>query len=823
MIEDNNIYKESEESRLAFDLIQNTGTCVFLTGKAGTGKTTFLKHLRQKVSKRMVVLAPTGVAAINAGGVTLHSFFQLPLEPYIPDSDYRQNNRYQHFSKEKLNIIKSVDLIVIDEISMVRADVLDAVDASLRRIRHSKLPFAGVQLLLIGDLQQLPPVVTEQENALLSQYYTSSFFFNSRALNQTNYVCVELQKVYRQSDEDFVRLLNNVRDNKVDDETLRQLNQRYIPNFNQSADDHFIRLTTHNSRAKAYNDQQLSELPTSEFHYEAEVDGDFPEYDYPTDAHLCLRVGAQVMFVKNDPSSEKLFYNGKIGRVTKLGEKHIEVRFPDGVAVNVQPQQWENTKYTINETSKEIEEKVQGTFTQYPLKLAWAITIHKSQGLTFEKVLLDASNAFAHGQVYVALSRCKSLQGLVLSSLLPKSAVLSEKEVTDYNANISNRQPSEQVVAQMRDSYYLQLLMEQFDFGNIRQYMLNLIRLFEEYLAHIYPKQTQALIETQHLAENEIYDVAGKFGQQIRSLNQSPKDKPMLQERTQKGAAYFLSRLEERFVPVLQLASVDVANKDVAKRLNTVLADLQLELKMKYATLKATSVSFSVADYLKAKSKSLIQNIDTNEKRRSSRSRENAFSKSAENQKTASMVTYPDFYKALCNWRMEVSKKKGITESSVLSQTLLLNIEERRPKTSQQLKAVPGFGRTKLEYMSDLISLANNGVFFTQKNEQVEKSFKVLSTIEKSYELYKQGKNISEIAKERSLSEGTVSEHLLRYVESGDIPLSDLVQAPKIQMIRAYMSQHPSSAKFRDIYEALNGVCSYSEIRFVMAAAGRNN
>lgn len=376
------------ELQRAWQIIENTGTHLFLTGKAGTGKTTFLRNLKKESPKRTVIVAPTGIAAINAGGVTIHSFFQLPFAPFIPDTTFNTEQKHFQFSKEKINIIRSMDLLIIDEISMVRADLLDAIDSVLRRYRDQYKPFGGVQLLMIGDLQQLAPVVKETEWNMLSHYYDTSYFFGSLTLKKTTYATIELKQVYRQNDPYFLSLLNKVRENKADEQTLAELNQRYIPNFHPAKEKGYIQLTTHNYQAQQINDHELSLIKEPVFSYKAEVTGIFPEYSYPTDETLMLKKGAQIMFVKNDPSPEKRYYNGMIGEITSIDEDRFTVRTKEkNEKIIVQPEEWTNSKYVLNKETKEITEEQEGVFKQYPVKLAWGITIHKSQGLTFEHAI----------------------------------------------------------------------------------------------------------------------------------------------------------------------------------------------------------------------------------------------------------------------------------------------------------------------------------------------------------------------------------------------------------------------------------------------------
>ena len=444
--------------------VRYTNMNIFLTGKAGTGKTTFLRGLAANPTKRMVILAPTGVAAINAGGQTIHSFFQLEFGPQMPNSNVLQ---YQKMSAVKLKIIRSLELLVIDEISMVRADLLDAVDAVLRRVRRNEKPFGGVQVLMIGDIHQLAPVAKEEEWALLRDYYKSVYFFDSHVLTKTPYCCIELDHIYRQEDKTFIDILNKVRNNRLDPESLAILNSHYHPDFEPDEDAGYITLMTHNRQVDEINESKLNALKTKPLKFTAKVFGNFPETSYPTKSELELKIGAQVMFVKNDPSPEKMYFNGKIGRIVSYDEESgLEVRCGDEV-IEVKPVTWSNFEYRINEETKEIEEKEVGNFTQIPLKLAWAITIHKSQGLTFDKLILDASLAFAHGQVYVALSRCTSLGGLVLKAKLSQSGLFNDLTINQFVTELPSREPNEEQFEYNKKLYESQILFELIDFIDI--------------------------------------------------------------------------------------------------------------------------------------------------------------------------------------------------------------------------------------------------------------------------------------------------------------------------------------------------------------------
>jgi hypothetical protein len=461
--------EKNEELELAYKFVQFTNRNIFLTGKAGTGKTTFLKSLKDKIHKRMVIVAPTGVAAINAGGITIHSFFQLPFGPIltkkVAGSKNQTSESKMKFQKRKINIIKSLDLLVIDEISMVRADMLDAIDEVLRKYKNRFLPFGGVQVLMIGDMQQLAPVVKHQEWELLKNYYKSMYFFNSKVIEESNLLSIELKKVYRQSDEKFIEVLNEIRTNAITKENFDLLHTRFIPNFNAEDADSYVTLCTHNHSANLINSRELKKLESTSNFFTADIDGDFPENSYPTDYELELKIGAQVMFIKNDSNPEKRYYNGKIGEIIGFEDQHIIIYCHDDKStIESNHEEWKNIKYDIDNKTKEIKEKVVGTFRQYPLRLAWAITIHKSQGLTFEKAIIDAEAAFAHGQTYVALSRCKSLEGLVLSSRISKSTIISDNEIDTFSKESENIKADKAELDKSKFQYQIDLLTELFTY-----------------------------------------------------------------------------------------------------------------------------------------------------------------------------------------------------------------------------------------------------------------------------------------------------------------------------------------------------------------------
>lgn len=565
--------EQNSELALAWQFIENTGTHLFLTGKAGTGKTTFLRRLKQESPKRMVVLAPTGIAAINAGGVTIHSFFQIPFAPYVPESSFSTNATYRfRFGKEKINIIRSMDLLVIDEISMVRADLLDAVDEMLRRYRDHHKPFGGVQLLMIGDLQQLAPVVKEEEWQMLKKYYDTPYFFSSLALKQTEYCTIELKTVYRQNDGVFLDLLNRIRENHCDSQVLEALNRRCLPDFQPRKEEGYIRLVTHNYQAQRINNYELEQLPGRSYAFRATIDGKFPEYSYPTDEVLELKKGAQVMFVKNDSSGEHRYYNGMIGEVTAVSASSIEVRAKDsGEDFLLQEEEWANAKYVLDEESKEIVEDIEGTFRQFPLKLAWAITIHKSQGLTFERAIIDASSSFAHGQTYVALSRCKTLEGLVLSAPLSARAVISDREVDRFTETARRNEPDEQRFHSLQRAYFHELLTGLFDFQPLEQVLQHYVRLIDEHLYKLYPNQLTAYKEEMERFRGKVIKVAQKFGMQYNRLIDAAQNyatDKTLQERIVAGAKYFKKEMEPQYLALIGDHVLATDNKELKKQLS---------------------------------------------------------------------------------------------------------------------------------------------------------------------------------------------------------------------------------------------------------------
>ncbi|WP_270541123.1 HRDC domain-containing protein [Bacteroides zhangwenhongii] len=698
--------ENNPELQLAWQFIENTGTHLFLTGKAGTGKTTFLRRLKEQSPKRMVILAPTGIAAINAGGVTIHSFFQLSFAPFVPETTFNSSQTHYRFSKEKRNIIRSMDLLVIDEISMVRADLLDAIDSALRRYRDREKPFGGVQLLMIGDLQQLAPVVKENEWEMLKNYYETPYFFASRALRETVYMTIELKTVYRQSDTFFLSLLNKIRENQADDEVLNELNRRFQPGFRPRKEEGYIRLTTHNYQAQKVNDNELASLPGQTYSFRAEIDGTFPEYLYPADEVLTIKAGAQIMFLKNDPSSEKRYYNGMIGEVAAVNDAGMIVRGKDnGNEFQLLPEEWGNYKYVLNEETKEITEEIEGTFRQYPIRLAWAITIHKSQGLTFERAIIDARNSFAHGQTYVALSRCKTLEGMVLESPLRREAIISDSTVDNFTKEVERNKPGNRQLHDMQKAYFFDLLSDLFNFYSLDQAYKRLLRLIDEDLYKLYPKQLAEYKELAPHIKEKIVEVSQRFRNQYTRLINGSDDYAAdqgLQERVRSGAGYFRKELE----PVRALfekTNMPLDNKELRKQLNERLQALDDALWIKESLLEAMmGQPFTVTGYLKLKAKVTLSLEDDSssgsspkapkEKRERKGRKERTRSSSKAKVEVPTDILYPELYRSLSEWRAAKAREVSLPAYIIMQQKALMGIVNLLPDTPEALEAIPYFG-----------------------------------------------------------------------------------------------------------------------------------
>ena len=683
---------------LAWQFVERTGVNVFLTGKAGTGKTTFLRRLKERSPKRMVVVAPTGVAAINAGGVTIHSFFQFPLAPYIPGGSFNAKDEKYRFSKEKKNIIRTLDLLVIDEISMVRADLLDQIDAVLRLHKDRHRPFGGVQLLMIGDLSQLAPVVKDSEWTLLREYYHTPYFFGSHALQQTQHVTIELTHVYRQSDRTFINTLNEVRENRLTPASLARLNSRCVEEDDGSGNNEgTIRLTTHNATANRYNEERMDALKGVRFTFRAQVTGTFPESSYPAEEKLALKKGCQVMFLKNDSQGSR-YYNGKLGIVSAIDAERICVRgIDDGVEIEVEPDVWTNARYVIDKETKEIREEIEGEFRQYPLRLAWAITVHKSQGLTFDRAVLDVNAAFAAGQVYVALSRCRSLEGLVLTAPLSPMSVKTDALVTDYmNVELEQAQRTAGHLSALERDYHLAMLTELFNFKILETDFHRMLRLIDEHLYKVYPLLLKEYKQTDERMAKEITAVSATFYRQYAVLvtesAEYATDK-LIAERIHKAASYFLERLDDFIAPLIERATLDSDNKEVKERLTEATFNLKQSFAQKrYLLARVVENGFSVSAYLKDKAVGLL-NAEQPAKRER---KKNAVPEKIEVDRNAD-IRHPRLFSRLRAWRATRAEELGRPVYGVLTQKALIGITNELPTSGRELLRMPGFGKKSLE------------------------------------------------------------------------------------------------------------------------------
>ena len=675
---------------LAERYVTCTGKSVFLTGKAGTGKTTFLKHITRTTSKRFVVLAPTGVAAINAGGSTIHSFFQLPLCPYLPDvkeliTEYQTPERYRSLRKERVNIIRTLDLLIIDEISMVRADLIDAVDMTLRRYRRNDKPFGGVQLLMIGDAQQLSPVVKENERPYMSQVYPSPYFFHAKALQKMDYVTIELQKVYRQKDREFLDILNAVRENRITSDVLKKLNAR-VHAYDE--EDEPIRLTSHNAKADSVNLMKLDELPGEPYSFEAETEGEFPENSYPADFVLTLKVGAQVMFIRNDPEGE--YYNGKIGKVESIDSRGlIQVTDEDSGLINVTPVEWENIQYVLDEESGEIVPSVLGKFRQFPLRVAWAITIHKSQGLTFDRVTIDAGAAFAFGQVYVALSRCRTLEGISLDTPISYSAICSDMHVSDFNARIPEIQSVESALEKEERTYLFDTLRNIFDLDDVSRTLGWFRKTWTGSLENIYTSEYQTLLEWQNRMR-DIGRTAETFQKQLSRIEAARMDDDSyLKERLLKASEYFLPVFEQLRNFSLACSDVEIDNKETKKRVKEASDELLTLLDIGCSTLQMIQKDgFSIDSYNRIRTECMLEDRKKTRKGRL---------KKLEHKPGEAGIVNEELRERLQEWRSARFKQDNVPAYTIMHQSTLMEIATFIPKTKKELLAIKGFGEARFQ------------------------------------------------------------------------------------------------------------------------------
>ncbi|NOT92107.1 helix-turn-helix domain-containing protein [Ferruginibacter sp.] len=810
--------ERNEIFELAFRFITETSENIFLTGKAGTGKTTFLKYLKDNCTKNVLVAAPTGVAAINAGGVTLHSLFQLPFHPFLPTRNHKEELLGKiRYNKQRQQLLRKMELLVIDEISMVRCDVMDAIDTILKSIRRNyDTPFGGVQLLCIGDLHQLPPVAQNHEWAILQEYYTSPFFFDSVAIKEQMPLLIELNKIYRQKEDSFVRLLNKVRNNQMDADDFEDLHMRYDPLFSPMPGEKYITLTSHNKQAAEINQQKIENLFSNPFTYKAEVEEDFPEHIFPAEAELLLKEGAQVMFLKNDVVAKR-YFNGKIG-VIKILEKNKIIVDCDGVEIEVAKETWENTRYTLNRNDGKLEQETLGTFTQYPLRLAWAITIHKSQGLTFEKVMIDAGASFSSGQVYVALSRCTSLEGIVLLSKLSSATLFSNDNVIKGQQSLTHRGSLAERFTGARQVFTQQLLSDIFSFNDIEIGIALLLH-------HITQQQDKLNAESlpwiENIKQHFITDksVGLKFIDVVRGIM---KDEPVIENNTaaQKRISDAANHFEPKFLAyqkTVQNHPLITEHKETANIINEQLNQLALAIYSCVYYLQYCKQAFSVTTFLQHKLQFAQHKI-------------NLTCYASGKKETYTDVANTELYNTLKRWRDMKVEEERVAIYMVANQATLKEIATYLPLNKKDLLQISGFGKAKVEKYGDEIieaveEFCNRNAIETNMAEKLvnpKRERKEKSTVAKvdtkaiTYDLYKEGKSIEEISKERNLVKATIEGHLAHYVFTGEININDVVSKQKQQQIRDAILIH-GSLSHKTLIDNLPKDISYGEIKMVLA------
>lgn len=757
---------ENSPEILARKFLNRTNRHLFLTGRAGTGKTTFLRGILGQTHKKAMIAAPTGVAAINAGGVTLHSLFQLPFGTYVPSDTYQLPEmlgseintpktllRNIHMQGNKRRLIQELELLIIDEVSMLRADILDAIDKVMRTIRRDRhTPFGGVQVLFIGDLLQLPPVVKDDEWMILRNFYKSIHFFEALALKDEPPLYIELEKIYRQTDPVFIDLLNHFRDNQVTEKDIEILNRHYQPGFKPRPSEGYIYLTTHNRIADRINKEELEKLPGRSMVFQAEVQRDFREHQYPLDMELQLKPGAQVMFIKNDASGHRQFFNGKIGTVTELGKEEIEVSFNDGSdPVLVEKHIWLNKRYILNSADNGIKEEILGSFTQYPLKLAWAVTVHKSQGLTFEKAIIDVENAFAPGQIYVALSRMVSMDGLILSSPVPTSGFLKDMNIAAFS---STRQPEDEmamILERETHRFVKMKLLQYFDFDDLQDAFTYHLRGYtKDEKRSAKQRYRPRVLEIQAKLRPER-EIAVKFRKQITDITNLPDEGylTLLLSRVRSALEYFEPKIMAISRDIVKL--IDELNEAVG-------------VKAYIKELQELESAFFSKLQLMRKSVALIEAVQKKE----------------------------DLIRSEYSDERELKAREQLIEKGLGKQKKVKGNQPHSDKKNSTEKRVK-----------------------TEKKTDAEKPKKGDSA-KLSYEMFKSGKSIAEIAKERDLAKTTIEGHMTTFIRNGDIDILQIMDEEKVQEIRSALKRFYKDTTV-PVKKELGEGYSYGEINMVLA------
>jgi hypothetical protein len=742
--------------------INQTSQSIFLTGKAGTGKTTLLRKIMASTHKNAVIVAPTGIAALNAGGVTIHSFFQLPFAGFIPEFGaqpaFSESVKFEtkqtllrHFTmnKTRLKMIRNIDLLIIDEVSMLRADLLDAIDWTLRNIRRVHEPFGNVQVLFIGDLLQLPPVVKQEEWQILRNHYQGLFFFHAKVLQETQPLYIELSKIYRQQDQDFIQLLNQLRNNQMSSEDLQILNQYVRPDFDANKEEGYITLSTHNAKADQINAIALEALPEKLWSYAAEITGDYPKHLYPLEPTLELKLGAQVMFIKNDLSLEKNYFNGKMGKIKALSSDEILVEFPEEKkTINVEKFEWSNIRYELNAATGEVEEKTIGTFVHYPLKLAWAITVHKSQGLTFDKAVLDVSEVFAPGQAYVALSRLRTLSGLVLTQPMRMNGLSNDQQVMAYSQHKADENTLPKVLEAHTKHYLLQTLKQAFDWYELRSQWSQHEASYQAIGAKSEKTKNKSWIALQNQVVQATKEPAEKFIRQLEGLFTKPHfDRVFLKERVDAAYHYFFAQLD-----------------------GVLLSNLR-----KIAELSRVRKTKSYAEELEALDDILTETI-------------------LKLKKVRLLVS-------------AVAEGEAITKDRIWNNDLQQYKLSKIAIVRQELKQVPSL----------LDDPDAEEVSFLKSTKKLAKAQKVKkSTQEKTLELLEAGKEVSEIARERQLSVQTINSHFAYLIRSGQIELTDVMSPKRISELEQLFDGFEGNS-LNPLKEKLGSKATWDELKLYQA------
>ena len=670
----------------AKDIILNTDTTLFVTGRAGTGKTTLLRYVAESSQKNTVVVAPTGIAAINAGGVTIHSFFKLPFAPFIPSViEAKKLIAGQKMRAEFRSVIRSVDMIIIDEVSMLRADILDAIDVVLRHYRNSKFPFGGVQMVFFGDMYQLPPVCVNDEWFILKDYYSTPYFFSAKVFEKQEIVCLELDKIFRQRDADFVEILNQVRNNNISKENFNRLNDRYNPDFDLENNQDFVVLTTHNAVSDDINESRLIDIDSKTFIFDAAIKGDFPEYLYPVEQQIVLKKGARVMFTANDHiNPERLYYNGKMGTVVELEDNNVYVTCDgedDPIQVNYET--WENNTFSYNRKENSVDVKTIGTFTQLPLRLAWAITIHKSQGLTFQKVAIDAANSFTSGQVYVALSRCTSLDGIVLLSPINSNSIMVDSRIQRFSKNNFNEDLLPDFVNRKKRDTLCNMLIKLFSFNLLEVAVLDLKGYVTEFRAD-FSDYTPEMVENILSIVQDLSDVGTRFAVQLRKITNA-NDFSLLNSRVNDAKKYFLQRLET-LEKAMDITNVSTKKKERANKFSKFLNEVNKNLQETLFFLKNLDDDISVEQFYMLRHEFVVEKVNYNVYEEE---------KEDANEQTVDSELIAVIYSKLMAWRNNLAKELDIPSYLIFKKDTIMEMAQKMPDTKDKLLKINGVGKVK--------------------------------------------------------------------------------------------------------------------------------